>query len=315
RRLGLRPPRDTKPAMAGEFRVFGLIGRRGDSRVAESLRALIDYLSARGHEVLLEQAIGDELTVASIERLPGPELASRADLAIAVGGDGTMLYAARTMASHGVPLLGVNRGRLGFLADIGPNEMLDRLDEVLAGDVVHDDRLMVQASLERESGETLTATGLNDIVVQKSDVGRMLEFETRMNGRFVNNHGGDGLIVATPTGSTAYALSGGGPILEPSLNALALVPISPHTLSDRPVVVDASTAITVRILDRGHTQAQLVADGQLVADLDPSDTLRVSAAPQRARLLHPRGYDYYKILRSKLAWGRGSTGRNRRAEP
>lgn len=295
--------------MSNAFSVFGLIGRRGDSRVADSVRALVDHLSSAQTEVLLEDHIGHQLNVPGIEIVPGSELARRADLAIAIGGDGTMLYAARVVAERGVPLLGVNRGRLGFLADIGPDEMLDRIDEVLAGECVQDERLMVQATLTRASGETVSAIGLNDIVVQKSDIGRMLEFETQMNGRFVNNHGGDGLIVATPTGSTAYALSGGGPILEPGLNALVLVPICPHTLSDRPVVVDASTDIFMRVLERDHTQAQLVADGQLVADMDPTDELRITAAPKRARLLHPRGYDYYKILRSKLAWGRGSTGR------
>ncbi|MEL7448354.1 MAG: NAD(+) kinase [Pseudomonadota bacterium] len=294
------------------FKVVGLIGRRGDDRVADSVRALIDHLAARGHEVLVEERIGKELDVSDVERVTGSELASRANLAIAIGGDGTMLYAARVAALHGVPLLGVNRGRLGFLADISPDEMIARIDEVLAGDYVQDDRLMVQATLTRASGETVHAIGLNDIVVQKSDIGRMLEFETQMNGRFVNNHGGDGLIVATPTGSTAYALSGGGPILEPGLGALVLVPICPHTLSDRPVVVDAGTNILMRVLERDESQAQLVADGQLVADMGPSDELHITAADQRARLLHPHGYDYYKILRSKLSWGRGSTGRVRK---
>ena len=213
---------------------------------------------------------------------------------VAVGGDGTMLHAARLAAPHSVPVLGVNRGRLGFLADIGPQDMRDRLDEILAGRYVQDRRAMLQRDADRRRQHRSHGQALNDVVLQKWQTGRMLDFETWIDGRYVNTHGGDGLVVATATGSTAYALVCGGPILYPELDALVLAPICPHTLSDRPIVVRSSSHVEVRLLERPDTQAQVICDGVSLgelaldgklADREPGERQRDAAAPAGSRLL------------------------------
>src|SRR4051812_2469173 len=203
------------------FRNVALLGHDADSRVCESVSGLATHLSSRGCSVFADQNTRFSFDV-SVTRLPEAELAARADLVIAVGGDGTMLHAARLAGPKGVPVLGVNRGRLGFLADVGPSDMRDRLDEILAGRFVPDRRAMLQATLRREGVTDRTCHALNDVVLQKWQTGRMLDFETWIDGRFVNNHGGDGIVIATATGSTAYALSCGGPIVYPDLDALVL---------------------------------------------------------------------------------------------
>lgn len=258
----------------------------------------------RGKEVLVDEVSALDYG-ADIRRVPEAELASRVDLLVAVGGDGTMLHAARLAAPHGVPLLGVNRGRLGFLADIGPADLPQRLDEVLAGHYVRDRRAMLRARIERPGEPDRQCHALNDVVMMKWRTGRMLDFETWIDDRFVNTHGGDGLVVATATGSTAYALSCGGPILYPELDAVVLAPICPHTLSDRPIVVRSTSTIEIRLLERPDTQAQVTCDGLTIGELAPGDRLIVTPSEKHVTLLHPSDHDYYRILRSKLRWGRG----------
>jgi NAD+ kinase len=287
--------------MAQTFATIGLIGRATDGNVAESLRLLAAHLAANKRGIVVTPDV--ELDVPA-ERRAETQLALQADLIVAVGGDGTMLHAARLAATAGVPLLGVNRGRLGFLADVGPGEMCHRLDDVLAGRYESESRPMLEARLER-SGKEWVASALNDVVLQKWETGRILEFETWIDDRYVNTHGGDGLIVATATGSTAYALSCGGPILHPELDALVLVPVCPHTLSDRPIVIRSGSQIELRLVNRPHLKAQVTCDGVMLGDLESADRLRIGPAPHRVTLLHPSGHDYYRILRSKLHWGRG----------
>jgi NAD+ kinase len=233
-------------------------------------------------------------------------LGERADLVIAVGGDGTLLYAARLVARHNVPLVGVNRGRLGFLTDVMPQDMLSSVDAALAGELEADERPLLTARLHRAHAEAAQSFALNDVVMQKHDTGRTLDFETRIDGTYVNTHDGDGIIVASPTGSTAYALSCSGPIIEPHLPALVIVPICAHTLSDRPIVVAARCLIEVVLLERVDTQANVTCDGALLGAMTPADRLEVTTAAERVTLLHPPGHDYYRLLRSKLRWGRGS---------
>jgi NAD+ kinase len=236
--------------------------------------------------------------------VPEARLAQQVELIIAVGGDGTMLHASGIANKVDVPLLGLNRGRLGFLADITPQEMIPSIDSVLAGDYRSESRLMLKAVLTRSDGEEVVADALNDVVLQRRETGRMVDFETRIAGRYVNTHAGDGLIIATPTGSTAYAISCGGPIIEPGLDAVVIVPICPHTLTDRPIVIPADKLIDVNLLERDDTRAEVTADGHSIGDIHPSDSLRVSRSERRVTLIHPPGYDYYEILRSKLYWGR-----------
>jgi NAD+ kinase len=288
-----------------EFSSIALVGNTRDQRVSESIQILAAHLHARGCKILADANAAIDFTDVPVRRLPEEQLGAHAGLIVAVGGDGTMLHAARLATPHGVPVLGVNRGRLGFLADIGPTEMRDRLDDVLGGRYVKDRRSMLKAQLVRAGHPDRWCEALNDVVLQKWQTGRMLDFETWIDGRYVNTHGGDGFVVATATGSTAYALSCGGPILYPELDALVLAPICPHTLSDRPIVVRSSSTIEVRLIERPETRAQVTCDGVQLGELVPGDRLIVMPAATSVTLLHPPDHDYYRILRSKLRWGRG----------
>jgi NAD+ kinase len=286
------------------FATVALVGNDRDERVGESMRILAAHLHARGRKVLAESDSTVEFGETRVERRPSAALAAAANLMVAIGGDGTMLHAARLAAPHGVPVLGVNRGRLGFLADIGPQDVRDRLDEILDGRYVQDRRAMLSATLSTGGG-TVTAQALNDVVLQKWQTGRTLDFETWIDDRYVNAHRADGLVVATATGSTAYALSCGGPILYPELDALVLAPISPHTLSDRPIVIRSSSRIEIRLLERPETQAQVICDGLPLGELALGEKLLIAPADNSVTLLHPQDHDYFRILRSKLRWGRG----------
>ena len=290
---------------ASEFKKIALVGNTQDQRVSESMLTLAAHLQSRRCTVLVDAAGAIDFAGLGVERKPEAELGALASLVIAIGGDGTLLHAARLAAPHHVPVLGVNRGRLGFLADISPTDMRARLDEVLAGQYVKDKRAMLQAKLLRQGHAEHTCEALNDVVLQKWQTGRTLDFETWIDGRYVNTHRADGLVVATATGSTAYALSCGGPILYPELDALVLAPICPHTLSDRPIVIRSSSQVEIRLLERLETQAQVTCDGVSLGALALEGKLAVAAASTSVTLLHPQDYDYFRILRSKLRWGRG----------
>lgn len=291
--------------MAFPVRTCALVGRFSDPRVAESVGTLLPHLHSRGVRVLVSED-AELPRGAPVTAVPERTFGERADLVIAVGGDGTLLYGARLVARHNVPLLGVNRGRLGFLTDVMPQDMLQSVDAALAGKLEADERPLLTARLHRPRGEPAQSFAMNDVVMQKHDTGRTLDFETRIDGTYVNTHDGDGIIVASPTGSTAYALSCSGPIIEPHLPALVLVPICAHTLSDRPIVVAARCVIEVALLERADTQANVTCDGALLGAMTPADRLEVTTAAERVTLLHPPGHDYYRLLRSKLRWGRGS---------
>jgi NAD+ kinase len=282
--------------MASEFKKVLILGRQEDPRVAEPMAALIEHLTKAGIKILRN------------------ENAEGVDLAIAVGGDGTMLYAGSLVRDHDVPLLGINRGRLGFLADVTPDEMLSSVDHILNGNYSTEARLQLKAELQRADGETVFGTAFNDVVLQRWETGRMVDFKTSVEGQFANTHSGDGLIVASPTGSTAYALSCGGPIVEPHLDAMVVVPICPHTLTDRPIVIAAQQTIEIQLLDREDTGAGVAIDGHSIGPINPGDTLTITAADQRVRLVHPPGYDFYGILRSKLLWGRDNRTRSSGSE-
>ena len=289
-------------------RICALVGRFTDPRVAESARVALAHLVERGVTVRVDGA-APLAASAGASAVTTAELSPGADLMIAVGGDGTLLYAAGLVARHGVPLLGINRGRLGFLTDVMPEDIAACLDAALAGQLAADERPLLAARLEHADGTCRQALALNDVVLQKLATGRMLDFETRVAGRYVNTHAGDGIVVASATGSTAYALSCGGPIIEPQLDIVVLAPICPHTLSDRPIVVSGRSVIEVRLLERPDTRAQVTCDGSILGTLAPGERLEVRRAAERVTLLHPRGHDYFRLLRSKLHWGRGDSER------
>ena len=291
--------------MKASFQTCALIGHFAEPRIAESAAAALAALARRGVKVLVPaDEAGDFSTVA--RAVARAELASQADFMIAVGGDGTLLDAARLVAGREVPLLGINRGRLGFLTDVMPEDVAAGIDAVLDGRCAADARRLLEARLQRGDGRAARLLALNDVVLLRRETGRMLDFQTRVDGRYLNSHRGDGMVIATATGSTAYALSCGGPIVDPRLDVLVMAPICPHTLSDRPIVVPGDARIEISSLDRGAGLAEVTCDGASLGDLQPGDRLEVSAAGGSIILLHPPGYDYFRLLRSKLHWGRGA---------
>ncbi len=289
-------------------RICALVGRFSDPRVAESAQSVLAHLAGRGVPVRVDAAAALASSPGAIG-VPLAELGRSADLMIAVGGDGTLLYAAGLVARHGVPLLGINRGRLGFLTDVMPQDIPECLDAALAGRLDADERPLLLARLHQADGTSSECLALNDVVLQKLATGRMLDFETRVTGRYVNTHAGDGIVVASATGSTAYALSCGGPIIEPQLDILVLAPICPHTLSDRPILVSGGSVVEIRLLERPDTRAQVTCDGTILGTLVPGGRLQIQRATERITLLHPPGHEYFRLLRSKLHWGRGDIER------
>jgi NAD+ kinase len=286
------------------FSTVALAGRASDPRVGEAMLALAAHLLERGRHVRAASGVEIDFGLLPVTLVAEADLARDADLLVAVGGDGTMLHTARMAAVADVPVLGVNRGRLGFLADVGPERMLESVDDALEGRCLPETRMLLEVRVQCD-GRAVTALALNDIVVSRRETGRMLDLRTWVDGVYVNTHGGDGFIVSTSTGTTAYALSCGGPIVHPSVSAIVLVPICPHTLSDRPIVVGADSVVEIELADRFEARAQVVCDGMVLSELEPGERLRVSRAAVSATLLHPPGHDYYRILRSKLHWGRG----------
>ncbi len=290
--------------MNKHFSRIALVGKVEDARVADSLAALATHLRAKGLTVFLDREARIEGLPDGLVRKAVAELGKEADLIVAIGGDGTMLFAAQLALGRRVPLFGVNRGRLGFLTDVLPDDMIGNVDAVLEGRYETDERQMLAARLSLADGQELDYRALNDVVVQRHESGRMVELEVWIDGCFVNTHGGDGLVVASSTGSTAYALSCGGPIIHPSLRAIVIAPISPHTLSDRPIVVRRESRIEIRLVERSGSRAQVTCDGVIFGDLEPSSHLLIEPAVEGITLLHPPGHDYFRLLRSKLHWGR-----------
>lgn len=305
--------------MSPTIQTIGVIGKRTDPAALPTVVALCRLLQELHCEVLVDDVHAALAHSEGLPAVPRAELGARCQLIVVVGGDGTLLDAGRSLAAFGVPLLGVNQGRLGFMVDVRPDVMREALQAVLAGQGVADDRLLLSMVIHRaphnDSQGTVEAPALavNDVVLRNFANIRMLDFETWLGEEFISQHRADGFIVASPTGSTAYALSGGGPVVHPSVAALTLVPICPHTMSDRPIVVPA-TAI-VRIVLRGPTPAMatVTCDGQVSRPLKLGDTIVVSRAAHSLRLIHPPQYQYFSLLRDKLHWGRGpgiTVGRN-----
>ncbi len=284
------------------FKKIGLIAKRGDPKVKDCLETLVDFLHKRHLDIVIDSLSASLLPQMNLSVAVNAEaLAARSDLIIVVGGDGTLLQAARLLAKHDVNILGINLGRLGFLTDICPTKMDKYLAEILDGAFIEEDRFLISAQVHRNNHYLSVCKALNDIVIYRSTISHMITFETTINGHFVNRQRADGLVVATPTGSTAYALSAGGPLIYPSLNALLLVTICPHTLSNRPLVVDGDSCIQITIDLEQMGEAQLDGDGLLCQRLLPGDRI-VIEKQHTIRLIHPQKHDYYATLRAKLDW-------------
>jgi NAD+ kinase len=289
--------------MTSKFKKVGLWGRLCDASVAEPAATIVSHLRSLKIEVLFPAQEGVPEELGEVTCLPTQDLPAAVDLMIAIGGDGTLLHAARGVARHGVPLLGINLGRLGFLTDISPEHMLQTIDAILSGDFAEESRLMLQAEITGKSRRKTPMLALKDVVLKTGQTGHMQDFTTFVDGEYLNTHVGDGLIVATATGSTAYALSCGGPIIQPNVDALVIVPICPHTLSDRPLVVRASSKIEVRVQPRLENRPQVACDGDTLGEMGADEALLIHVAQETVKLLHPRDLNYYEQLRSKLSWG------------
>ncbi|BBO21372.1 MAG: NAD kinase [Rhodocyclaceae bacterium] len=282
------------------FRTIALIGKYKSPEIAESLMTLADFLKSRGIDVLVEEGTAGLVGADGFPVAPYGSIGQRADLAIVLGGDGSMLAAARQLAESDVPLVGINQGRLGFMTDLARDDMIDSMADLLEGKFKSEQRFLLETSVRRGEAVVFQTRALNDVVVNKGDLGRMIEFAVSIDGEFIYNQRSDGLIVATPTGSTAYALSANGPILHPSVPGIALVPLCPHALSNRPITISDDSRIEI-VLHAPH-RARVHADGQEKFDLEAGDRVSVARSSRSIRFLHPLGYSYFAMLREKLHW-------------
>jgi len=289
------------------FHLIGILGKPDDPEVADTISRLVKHLERSGREVVLDRDVVEIPDGASLARLPRGELAERADLVIVVGGDGTLLNAARSLADSDVPILGVNRGRLGFLVDVSPANFSE-IDTVLAGEYIEDTRMLLNAEIRTESAVASRGAALNDVVLHKWNTARMIDFDIYVDGELLNSHRSDGLIICTPTGSTAYAMSGGGPIIHPDVDGIALVPICPHTLSIRPLVISAESTVEISVDPGAHEQIRVSCDGQEDLGMVNGGRIVISKRAHKIVLVHPPQYSYFEILRAKLRWGDTNLG-------
>jgi len=286
-----------------QFRNIGIIGRLGSVQVLDTIRRLKKFLMDRNLHVILDETIAEMLPGHGMQVSSRQSLGESCDLVIVVGGDGSLLGAARAMAKHRVPVLGINRGSLGFLTDIRPDELETRVAEVLAGQYTVENRFLLEALARRQNEAVGESDALNDVVLHPGKSTRMIEFELYIDGQFVYSQKSDGLIIATPTGSTAYALSAGGPIMHPKLDALVIVPMHPHTLSSRPIVVNGHSELKIVVSPNMQIYPQISCDGQNHFTCAPGDTITIRKKSQKLNLIHPLDYNYYEVCRNKLGWG------------
>lgn len=286
--------------MSKAFNTVALIGKYKSPEIAEPALQLAQFLDQRGIRVLFDSLTAEHTGRTAHEVLPLEEVGRAAELAIVIGGDGTMLNIARTFAPFNVPLVGINQGRLGFLTDLSMQGMFEAIAAILDGKFVEESRMLLQAEVHRRDSKLLDVVAFNDISVNKGAEGSLIELEVHIDGKFVYNLRSDGLIVTSPTGSTAYALSSGGPILHPSLSVIGLVPVCPHTLSNRPIVVGADSEIEIIVLKAADARAHF--DSHSHCELDERDRIVVRRCPHSIRLLHPLAHNYYHMLREKLHW-------------
>jgi NAD+ kinase len=286
--------------MPAAFKTVAVVGKSDATSLPDVLDQLVRTLRSRGIKILMDPPTARASRSQPDATVEMDELPSRADLAVVVGGDGTLIASARLMAEKGVPLVGVNLGRLGFLTDIPADGLEAAIAAVLEGEYTPEERTLLSGAVRRGAQTLFSTLAMNDIVVSRGAMGSMIEFAVTVDGEFIYSLRADGLIVATPTGSTAYALSAGGPILHPALQAIALVPISPHTLSNRPIAIRGSSRVEVTLVRGVDARANF--DVQAYWELEPGDVVSVSASPRPAVLLHPKGYRYFSMLRQKLRW-------------
>jgi len=284
-----------------KYRCAGLICKYKDSSVESTLHDVHNCVKRLGLEVMLEHSTAELLPGHSTVNMDS--IGQQCDVAIIIGGDGTLLNAARALVDHDVPLVGVNRGRLGFLCDVSPDSELSDLVQILDGNAVSETRFLLESRVLRDGEELSKTYAFNDVVIRVRDVLQIMDFDVIIDDKLVTHQRADGAIISTPSGSTAYSLSNGGPIVGPSIDAVILQPICPHTLTSRPLMVDARSIIRIHLWDDEVITAQVICDGQVYQEATLGDMVEVKCKDERITLLHPQHYDYHQILREKLNWG------------
>jgi NAD+ kinase len=286
------------------FKKIVLISNNYTKVISDTLHTVIGVLENRNIDVFIDKKCSEFAPGINHTTIDTQNFENMGyDLAIAIGGDGTILQAAHIVANYNIPLLGINRGRLGFLADIPANSVEPMLSKILDGEYTEDIRFQLHCELHRDSKIITEDSAFNEVIIQKGNIGKLIEFETYVDGNYVHSQRADGMIVSTPTGSTAYSLAGGGPIIHPKLNALLLVPICPHTLSNRPIVIDGNSKVELVMKESKIEHGNLTCDGEMISELLEGDRILIYKKDRKIRLIHPLNYDHYSVLRAKLAWG------------
>lgn len=293
---------DLTNVLCTSFKTIGLVGRPRHDVTLQMHKNIYQWLQERGYQVLVEEEVGKSLDIATCDLATLDEIGQQAQLAIVIGGDGNMLGRARILSKYGIALIGINRGNLGFLTDIDPKNAYAQLQACLDGEFFVEERFMLEVEVIRDGKVISTGNAINEAVIHPAKIAHMIDFHVYIDGKFAFSQRSDGLIIATPTGSTAYSLSAGGPILTPQLNAIALVPMFPHTLSSRPLVIDGNSEISLRFAEYNIPQLEVGCDSQLTLEFNSDDIITVRKSPNKLRLLHLQNYNYYNVLSSKLGW-------------
>ena len=288
-------------SMKKAFKNVALIGKYNAPEMRDNVLAMAEFLTAEELDVFVEEQTAKHCNIAGYQLLSMSVIGERVDLAVVLGGDGTMLAVSRQLANSDIPLIGVNQGRVGFLTDVSSANMQAEMRKIILGEFSIEQRILLTATVMRNGQVVSHGRAMNDVVVNKSGMSRLIELEVNIDGQFVHKQRSDGLILATPTGTTAYALSAGGPILHPTLDAITLVPICPHTLSNRPIAINSSSKVEITLVHAEDAAVHL--DGQLQIDLMIGDKVLVERDQQTVSLLHPMGHSHYDMLRQKLNWG------------
>ena len=286
-----------------EFKTIGLIAKTEHLEAKQTLLALYDFLKAQGMTLMIDQRIADDLPINGFECADLVGIGQHCDLAIVIGGDGYMLGAARVLSRFDIAVIGVNRGNLGFLTDLDPEDFEQPLLQVLQGKYQTEYRFLLAAQVHSHGHLKSSNTAVNEAVLHPDKIAHIIEFEVYVNDDFMLNQRADGLIISTPTGSTAYSLSGGGPILTPNLDAISLLPMFPHTLNSRPIVIDANSCVRLKIAESNNSEMQISCDSHVNLSVLPGDEVIIKKTEHELKLVHPENYNYFHVLQNKLGWG------------
>ncbi len=281
------------------FTTVGLFSKDNDEKIKIALNTLHHFFTQPAFQLYVDKTSAKFL---DIEGIKIEAMVDKIDIAIIIGGDGTLLKIGRFLSEYNIPIIGINLGRLGFLVDISPEQIITQLNAIFKGEYIKESRSLLHASAYRSNTLLGEGRALNDVVLHVRNDIRMIEFTTHIDGKFVNTQRADGIVIATPTGSTAYSLSGGGPILHPELDAVVLVPICSHTLTNRPIVVSNTGIIEINLCESRKVNSRLSFDGQANIALRAGDKIIIHQEKHKLTLIHPKQYDYYRILRNKLGW-------------